>query len=82
MNGFEKNLHELINMLVQHEATIEKSAMSVLVGEVSTSKAKGKVVGRKKRKKDEMSSIVASTSSAPFTLLGGVNERGREFISQ
>ncbi|KAL0419041.1 UNVERIFIED_CONTAM: hypothetical protein Sradi_1317600 [Sesamum radiatum] len=33
MHGLEKNLHELINMLVQYEATIKKSAPSVLVGE-------------------------------------------------
>ncbi|KAL0411623.1 UNVERIFIED_CONTAM: hypothetical protein Slati_3752000 [Sesamum latifolium] len=42
MNGLEKSLHELIDILVQYEATIEKSAPSVLVGEASTSKAKGK----------------------------------------
>ncbi|KAL0287523.1 UNVERIFIED_CONTAM: Retrovirus-related Pol polyprotein from transposon TNT 1-94 [Sesamum angustifolium] len=38
MNGLEKSINELINMLVQYEATIKKSAPSVLVGEVSTSK--------------------------------------------
>ncbi|XP_020549132.1 uncharacterized protein LOC110011888 [Sesamum indicum] len=32
MNGLDKHLHELINMLVQYEAMIEKSASSVLVG--------------------------------------------------
>ncbi|KAL0324669.1 UNVERIFIED_CONTAM: hypothetical protein Scaly_2434000 [Sesamum calycinum] len=31
MNGLEKSLHELINILVQYEATIEKSTPSVLV---------------------------------------------------
>ncbi|KAL0420498.1 UNVERIFIED_CONTAM: hypothetical protein Slati_3072700 [Sesamum latifolium] len=36
MNGLKKNLHELINMLVQYEAMIEKSAPSVLMGEAST----------------------------------------------
>ncbi|KAL0448498.1 UNVERIFIED_CONTAM: hypothetical protein Slati_1406200 [Sesamum latifolium] len=46
MNGLEKDLHELINMLVQYEAMIEKSASSVFVGEASTSKAKGKGAGR------------------------------------
>ncbi|KAL0298591.1 UNVERIFIED_CONTAM: hypothetical protein Sradi_6518900 [Sesamum radiatum] len=71
MNGLEKSLHELINMLVQYEATIEKSTPSVLVEEVSTSKAKGKDAGREKRKKDETSSTVAGTSSVPVTLLGG-----------
>ncbi|KAL0301931.1 UNVERIFIED_CONTAM: hypothetical protein Sradi_6469900 [Sesamum radiatum] len=64
MNRVEKNLHELINMLVQYEATIEKSAPLVLMRETSSSKAKGKVAGREKRKKDETSSTVASTSSA------------------
>ncbi|KAL0427772.1 UNVERIFIED_CONTAM: hypothetical protein Slati_2952000, partial [Sesamum latifolium] len=49
MNGLDKDLHELINMLVQYEATIEKSAPSVLVGEASTSKAKGKGAGRWRR---------------------------------
>ncbi|KAL0283830.1 UNVERIFIED_CONTAM: hypothetical protein Sangu_2865900 [Sesamum angustifolium] len=50
---------------------IEKSALSVLVGEASTSKAKGKVAGREKRKKVETSSTATSTSSAPVTQLGG-----------
>ncbi|KAL0307308.1 UNVERIFIED_CONTAM: hypothetical protein Sradi_6148100 [Sesamum radiatum] len=79
MNGLEKSLHELINMLVQYETMIEKSTPSVLVGEASTSKAKGKVVGREKREKDEMSSTAASTLSAPVTPLGvgkGKRKRG------
>ncbi|KAL0336740.1 UNVERIFIED_CONTAM: hypothetical protein Sradi_4885900 [Sesamum radiatum] len=70
MYGLEKSLHELINMLVQYEAMIEKSAPSVLVGEVSTSKAKGKDAGREKRKKDETSSTAVSTSSVAVTPLG------------
>ncbi|KAL2252560.1 UNVERIFIED_CONTAM: hypothetical protein Sindi_0050700 [Sesamum indicum] len=70
MNRLEKSLLKLINMLVQYEATIEKSAPSVLVGEV-TSKAKDKVPECKKRKKDETSSTVSRTSSDPVTLLGG-----------
>ncbi|KAL2230913.1 UNVERIFIED_CONTAM: hypothetical protein Sindi_1685700 [Sesamum indicum] len=37
MNGIDKDLHELINMLVQYEATIEKSTSLALVGEASTS---------------------------------------------
>ncbi|KAK4391532.1 hypothetical protein Sango_1931000 [Sesamum angolense] len=69
MNGLEKSFHELINMLVHYEAKIEKSALSVLVRETSTSKAKGKVVERDKRKKDEMSSTIASTLSTAVTQL-------------
>ncbi|KAL0284334.1 UNVERIFIED_CONTAM: hypothetical protein Sradi_7201800 [Sesamum radiatum] len=42
MNGLEKSIHELINMLVQYEATTHKSELAVLVEEASTSKAKGK----------------------------------------
>ncbi|KAL0287855.1 UNVERIFIED_CONTAM: hypothetical protein Sradi_7115900 [Sesamum radiatum] len=72
MNGLEKKIHVLINMLIQYEVTIEKSAPSVLVGEASTSKAKGMIFGRHKRKKDEMSSTATSTSSAPVTPLGGI----------
>ncbi|KAL0336696.1 UNVERIFIED_CONTAM: hypothetical protein Sradi_4881500 [Sesamum radiatum] len=45
MNGLEKSIHKLINMLVQYEATIYKSAPIVLVGEALTSKAKGKRAG-------------------------------------
>ncbi|KAK4382335.1 hypothetical protein Sango_2881300 [Sesamum angolense] len=81
INGLEKSLHELINMLVQYEATIEKSAPSELVGEASTSKAKGKVAGREKRKKDETSSTAASTLRAPVTPLGG-GKRKRKRVCQ
>ncbi|KAL0361163.1 UNVERIFIED_CONTAM: hypothetical protein Sradi_3800800 [Sesamum radiatum] len=62
-------------MFVQYEATNEKSRLLVLVGKASTSKAKGKVAGCEKRKKDETSSTVASTLSAPVTLLGGGKEK-------
>ncbi|KAL0290303.1 UNVERIFIED_CONTAM: hypothetical protein Sradi_7052800 [Sesamum radiatum] len=51
MNGLEKTIHELINILVQYDAMTHKSAPSVLVGEASTSKVKGKRAGRWKRKK-------------------------------
>ncbi|KAL0315297.1 UNVERIFIED_CONTAM: hypothetical protein Sradi_5407900 [Sesamum radiatum] len=59
MNGLEKSLHELINMLVQYEITIEKSVPSVLVGEISTSKANGKLLngGKEKRKRIPQSRI-------------------------
>ncbi|KAL0313692.1 UNVERIFIED_CONTAM: hypothetical protein Scaly_2910200 [Sesamum calycinum] len=44
MNRLEKSIDELINMLAQFEATTHKSAPAVLVGEASTSKAKGKIL--------------------------------------
>ncbi|KAL0288689.1 UNVERIFIED_CONTAM: hypothetical protein Sradi_7092400 [Sesamum radiatum] len=57
MNGLEKSIHELINMLVQYETTTHKSEPSVLVGEASTSKAKGKGpdAGRGKRVRERRS---------------------------
>ncbi|KAL2228574.1 UNVERIFIED_CONTAM: hypothetical protein Sindi_1837100 [Sesamum indicum] len=59
MNGIEKNLHELIKMLVQYKVTIEKS----------TSARQGCQIGE--RKSDETSSTASSTSSDPIKLLGG-----------
>ncbi|KAL0439930.1 UNVERIFIED_CONTAM: hypothetical protein Slati_2476000 [Sesamum latifolium] len=35
MNGLEKSIHELINMLVQYEAMTHKSEPAVLIGEAS-----------------------------------------------
>ncbi|KAL0370673.1 UNVERIFIED_CONTAM: Retrovirus-related Pol polyprotein from transposon RE2 [Sesamum angustifolium] len=67
MNGLEKFIPELINMLVQYEATNHKSAPVVLVGEASTSKTKGKRAGRWKRKKgnQKVTTATANTKSAP-----------------
>ncbi|KAL0428009.1 UNVERIFIED_CONTAM: hypothetical protein Slati_2975700 [Sesamum latifolium] len=63
MNGLEKFINELINMLVQYEATTHKSTLAVLVGEASTSKAKGKRVGRWKRKKGKGKAVATTTSA-------------------
>ncbi|KAL0420303.1 UNVERIFIED_CONTAM: hypothetical protein Slati_3053200 [Sesamum latifolium] len=63
MNGLEKYIHELINMLVQYEATTHKSAPVVLVGEASTFKEKGKRAERWKRKKGKGQAVVAITSA-------------------
>ncbi|KAL0430815.1 UNVERIFIED_CONTAM: hypothetical protein Sradi_0707500 [Sesamum radiatum] len=67
MNGLEKSIHELINMLVQYEATTNKSDPAILVGEASTSKAKGKGVRRWKWKKGKGTAVTttASTGGAP-----------------
>ncbi|KAL0404273.1 UNVERIFIED_CONTAM: hypothetical protein Sradi_2068100 [Sesamum radiatum] len=67
MNGLEKSIHELINMLVLYEATIHKSEPAVLVGEALTSKAKGKAARRWKRKKSKGTAVTAtaSTGGAP-----------------
>ncbi|KAL0287993.1 UNVERIFIED_CONTAM: hypothetical protein Scaly_2749100 [Sesamum calycinum] len=54
-------------MLVQYEATTQKSVPAVLVGEASTSKAKGKRVGRWKRKKGK-GKIVTTTASSEGAL--------------
>ncbi|KAL0416536.1 UNVERIFIED_CONTAM: hypothetical protein Slati_3485500 [Sesamum latifolium] len=72
MNGPEKSIHELINMLVQYEVTTDKSEPAVLVGEASTSKAKGKGARRWKRKKGKGTAVTAtaSTGGAPASLKG------------
>ncbi|KAL0406243.1 UNVERIFIED_CONTAM: hypothetical protein Slati_3938200 [Sesamum latifolium] len=69
MNGLEKSIHELINMLVQYETMTRKSEPSVLVGEASTSKAKGKSARHWKRKKGKGTAVTAtaSTGGAPPT---------------
>ncbi|KAL0463268.1 UNVERIFIED_CONTAM: hypothetical protein Slati_0214400 [Sesamum latifolium] len=74
MNGLEKSINELINMLVQYEVTTKKSPPSVLIGEASTSKAKGKRDGRWKRKKGKAKAkVVVATKdamSAPVAPVG------------
>ncbi|KAL0329140.1 UNVERIFIED_CONTAM: hypothetical protein Sradi_4900700 [Sesamum radiatum] len=74
MNGLEKSINELINMLVQYEATIKKSAPSVLIGEASTSKAKGKRAGRWKRTKGKAKAktvvVAKDAKSAPVVPVG------------
>ncbi|KAL0405991.1 UNVERIFIED_CONTAM: hypothetical protein Slati_3913000 [Sesamum latifolium] len=84
MNGLEKSIHELINMLVQYAATIHKSAPTVLVGEASTSKAKGKKAGRWKRKKGKGKAITATASAevAPAAPKGKGKGKGKVGGSQ
>ncbi|KAL0286851.1 UNVERIFIED_CONTAM: hypothetical protein Sangu_2469400 [Sesamum angustifolium] len=62
MNRLEKSIHELINVLVQYEATTHQSEPRILVREASTSKAKGKRVRRWKRKKGKGKVVTATTS--------------------
>ncbi|KAL0411244.1 UNVERIFIED_CONTAM: hypothetical protein Slati_3714100 [Sesamum latifolium] len=76
MNGLEKSINELINMLVQYEATTKKFELSVLVGEAWTSKAKGKGVRRWKRKKGK-AKAVASALSAPVAPVGMGKGKGK-----
>ncbi|KAL0394591.1 UNVERIFIED_CONTAM: hypothetical protein Slati_4425300 [Sesamum latifolium] len=72
MNRLDKSIHELINMLVQYEATTHKSEPAVLVGEASTSKVKDKRVGRWKRKKGKGQAVAATAGAggAPAALTG------------
>ncbi|KAL0462617.1 UNVERIFIED_CONTAM: hypothetical protein Slati_0149300 [Sesamum latifolium] len=76
MNGLEKFINKLINMLVQYEATIKKSKLSLLVGEASTSKAKGKGARRWKRKKGK-AKAAASALSAPVAPVGMGKGKGK-----
>ncbi|KAL0448761.1 UNVERIFIED_CONTAM: Copia protein [Sesamum latifolium] len=78
MNGLEKSIHELINMLVQYEATTHKYEPAVLVGDASTSKAKGKGARRWKRKKGKKTTVkaTASTGGAPAAPTGKGQREG------
>ncbi|KAL0293904.1 UNVERIFIED_CONTAM: hypothetical protein Sradi_6914300 [Sesamum radiatum] len=69
MSGFEKFINELINMLVQYEAMTKKSEPSVLIGEASTSKVKGKGpdAGRERKVRQK---ATASALSAPIAPMG------------
>ncbi|KAL0462932.1 UNVERIFIED_CONTAM: hypothetical protein Slati_0180800 [Sesamum latifolium] len=61
-------------MLAQYEAMTKKSAPSILVGETSTSKAKGKRAGRWKREKDKAKPkaviVAKDAKSAPVAPMG------------
>ncbi|KAK4388253.1 hypothetical protein Sango_2431900 [Sesamum angolense] len=80
MNGLEKSIHELINMLVQYEGTTHKSAPTVLVGEASTSKAKGKRAGcwKWKKGKGKVTTTTASPEGAPAASSG--KGKGKEKV--
>ncbi|KAL0411322.1 UNVERIFIED_CONTAM: hypothetical protein Slati_3721900 [Sesamum latifolium] len=81
MNGLEKSIHELINMLVQYKATTRKSEPSVLVGEASTSKAKGEAARRWKRKKGKRTRSQPLPAPGVLLLLpeGKGQRKGRRF---
>ncbi|KAL0411378.1 UNVERIFIED_CONTAM: hypothetical protein Slati_3727500 [Sesamum latifolium] len=67
MNGFEKSIHELTNMLVQYEAMTHKFVPAVLVGETSTSKARRLDAGRGRRVRERLSQLLLA-SRAPLLL--------------
>ncbi|KAL0405082.1 UNVERIFIED_CONTAM: Retrovirus-related Pol polyprotein from transposon gypsy [Sesamum latifolium] len=80
MNGLEKSINELINMMVKYEIMTYKSALAVLVGEALTSKAKGKRVGRWKRKKGKGKAVAATASAegAPIAPMGKGKGKGKD----
>ncbi|KAK4407880.1 hypothetical protein Sango_0369000 [Sesamum angolense] len=84
INRLEKSMYELINMLVQYEATTHKSAPAALVGEASTSKAKDKSVGcwKKKKGKGEVVATIATAAGAPTALMGIAKGKGKVGGSQ
>ncbi|KAL0310457.1 UNVERIFIED_CONTAM: hypothetical protein Scaly_2926500 [Sesamum calycinum] len=76
MNGLEKSLHELINMLVQYEATIEKSAPSVLVERLQPLKRRVKLPDARRGRKMRRLLTTASTSSVSiYTTRRGKGKR-------
>ncbi|KAL0440121.1 UNVERIFIED_CONTAM: hypothetical protein Slati_2495100 [Sesamum latifolium] len=87
MNGLDKSINELINMLVQYEATANKSVQAVLVEEASTSKTKGKRVGRWNKKKGKVKTKAAVAAkddkSAPIAPVGmGKGKRKKDTQQQ
>ncbi|KAL0325051.1 UNVERIFIED_CONTAM: hypothetical protein Sradi_5074400 [Sesamum radiatum] len=80
LNGFDKVLHELINILVQYKAMVEKYAPVVLVGEASTLKANDKDVGCKKRKNGKTTSTIASTLSVVVVIPQGESKGKKKRI--
>ncbi|KAL0413378.1 UNVERIFIED_CONTAM: hypothetical protein Sradi_1539500 [Sesamum radiatum] len=77
MNGLEKSIHELINMLVQYEATTHKFEPAVLVGETSTSKAKGNGARDWKRKKGKEQAVAATASAEGAPAAPTKKDKGR-----
>ncbi|KAL0378743.1 UNVERIFIED_CONTAM: hypothetical protein Sradi_3179800 [Sesamum radiatum] len=84
MNGLEKSVYKLINMLVPYKATSHKSGPSVLIGEASTFKANSKRVGRWKRKKGKGKAVatIAHTPSTPVALAEMSKGKGKAWGSQ
>ncbi|KAL0325348.1 UNVERIFIED_CONTAM: hypothetical protein Sradi_5104100 [Sesamum radiatum] len=62
INGLEKSISELINILVQFEATVKRSEHAVMLGEASTSK-KGKKAQRWKTKRSNAKGPVPASKS-------------------
>ncbi|KAL0289498.1 UNVERIFIED_CONTAM: hypothetical protein Sradi_7072900 [Sesamum radiatum] len=75
MNRLEKSIHELINMLVQYEATTRKSEPAVLVGEASTSKAKSEGARCCKRKKGKGTAVTATARRCSSCFPEGKGQR-------
>ncbi|KAL0445639.1 UNVERIFIED_CONTAM: hypothetical protein Slati_1691800 [Sesamum latifolium] len=81
MSGLEKELHELINMLVQYEATIEKSAPSVLVGRLRPQKRKAKGLdagGGRRVRQNQLQQVLRALLLPHWAW---AKERGRRFGS-
>ncbi|KAL0406458.1 UNVERIFIED_CONTAM: hypothetical protein Slati_3959700 [Sesamum latifolium] len=80
MNGLQKSINELINMLVQYERTTKMSVPSVLVGDASTPKTKGKRAGRWKRKKGKAKAkaVVAAKDAKSASCCSSGNGQGKE----
>ncbi|KAL0396325.1 UNVERIFIED_CONTAM: Secreted RxLR effector protein [Sesamum calycinum] len=76
MNGLEKSINELINMLVQYKAMTKKSTPSVLVGEASTSKVKGKRAEHWKRNKGKAKAKAKAIIAAKYAKRASVAPLG------
>ncbi|KAL0345721.1 UNVERIFIED_CONTAM: hypothetical protein Sradi_4403400 [Sesamum radiatum] len=73
------SINELINMLIQYEATTKKSEPSVLFGEPSTFKAKCKEARRWKRKKGKAKAAASALRALLLPQWGWALVKGRWF---
>ncbi|KAL0294058.1 UNVERIFIED_CONTAM: hypothetical protein Sradi_6905100 [Sesamum radiatum] len=77
MNRLEKSIHELINILVQYDATTHKSELVVLVVETSTSKVKRKGARCWKRKKGKGTAVTGTASTGGALAAPTVKGKGK-----
>ncbi|KAL0319685.1 UNVERIFIED_CONTAM: hypothetical protein Sradi_5230000 [Sesamum radiatum] len=81
MNGLDKDLHELINMLVQYEATIEKFSPSVLVGRLRPQKRTAKAPDAGGGRRVRQNQLLQALRALLLPRWVWAKERGKRFNS-
>ncbi|KAL0413375.1 UNVERIFIED_CONTAM: hypothetical protein Sradi_1539200 [Sesamum radiatum] len=81
MNRLDKDLHELINMLVQYETTIEKFAPSVFGRKLRPQKQKAKGLDAGGGRRVRQNQLLQALRALLLPRWAWANERGRRFDS-